>query len=244
MDTVGERLKAAIERRREEGRGGLRQFSRTLAERRVRGSSLPSLYTYLKDEAVPSVDFMEAAADVLRVRLDWLRHGEGEQTESEDELVERFTKNLDSATLVIAEQWLRSAYPEFDRLTSMTRLMLLHAWRPYAARLLEAAEVPDDASDDEARELLGGDSAEEIMTRPFVEALRLPLEQLRVAPDELRNGHLNRYVFAMCQALATVAEPDALRTYWPAGAFADVFKQFQWGAADAGNDSAEEEEGK
>ena len=244
MNTVGERLKAAIERRREEGRGGLRQFSRTLAERGVRGSSLPSIYTYLKDEAVPSVDFMEAAADVLRVRLDWLRHGEGEQTESEDELVERFTKDLGAATLVIGEQWLRGAYPEFDRLTSMTRLMLLHAWRAHAARLLEAADVPHAAPGEEARLQMGRGRDEEVMTRPFVEALRLPLAQLRVAPDELRDGHLNRYVFAMCQALATVAEPDALRTYWPTGAFDDPFEQFQRGAADAGNDSAEEEEGK
>lgn len=57
-----------------------------LAEREVRSSSYSSVWAYLnrRDVAAPPLEFLEAAAEVLRVRPAWLVLGEGEPTLDEE----------------------------------------------------------------------------------------------------------------------------------------------------------------
>ena len=57
-----------------------------LAEREVRSSSYSSVWAYLNRPGVaaPPLEFLEAAADVLRVRPAWLVLGQGEPTWDEE----------------------------------------------------------------------------------------------------------------------------------------------------------------
>ena len=52
----------------------------------VRGSAYASVRSYCRGEKPPPLEFLEAAADVLKVRLEWLREGEGEPTEWDAQL--------------------------------------------------------------------------------------------------------------------------------------------------------------
>lgn len=46
----------------------------------VRGSAYASVRSYCRGEKAPPLEFLVAAAEALKVRLEWLREGEGEPT--------------------------------------------------------------------------------------------------------------------------------------------------------------------
>jgi transcriptional regulator with XRE-family HTH domain len=71
----------------------VRAFYRAMKEREVPGSSYPTIHRYLSDRTEPSMEFLEAAAEALEVRLPWLSSGEGGSTEEEERqrLEKRFT---------------------------------------------------------------------------------------------------------------------------------------------------------
>lgn len=74
MDTIGKRLRWAIERHPE---ASIRRFQQSLARAGIDGSSPPAINRYLKDVTAPSVDWIVAAAELLQVRWEWLAVGSG-----------------------------------------------------------------------------------------------------------------------------------------------------------------------
>jgi hypothetical protein len=77
MSSIGERLKRALNLRDR----SVRAFQKAMEERHAMGSSAPAIYRYLRGEATPTLQFIEAAASWLEVRREWLAFGEGEITE-------------------------------------------------------------------------------------------------------------------------------------------------------------------
>jgi hypothetical protein len=77
---LGNRLRIAIKRSRFEN---ARRFSAELVQDQVRGASYGMLRNYMSGLSEPSLDFLAAAADALRVRREWLAWGEGPRTLAE-----------------------------------------------------------------------------------------------------------------------------------------------------------------
>jgi hypothetical protein len=84
-DTFIDRLRQAMDQQRPEGRQrGLRLFQRRMQRfDDVPGTSLSAIQSYLRG-VEPTRPFIEAAAEVLRVRASWLAFGEGAQTQAEE----------------------------------------------------------------------------------------------------------------------------------------------------------------
>lgn len=88
LNTLGKRLRWAIERRPADGREkGVRKFQRDLHDRadelreqgeKLMGTSLPSIMSYLNDDGTPSLPFLQEAADLCGVRAAWLAFDDGE----------------------------------------------------------------------------------------------------------------------------------------------------------------------
>lgn len=84
MDSVGERLRLAIEQQI----GSVRKFRRELHDHApdLRGTARQTLYRYFKGESEPGPGIIKAAADLLGVREDWLARGDGEMTPEAERL--------------------------------------------------------------------------------------------------------------------------------------------------------------
>lgn len=82
--TLGERLAGEIQRMPAEGRRrGINLFARKIAQMGAPGGSFPSVKSYLDDEVVPPIEFIEAAAKLFGVRPAWLAFGDGRRTREE-----------------------------------------------------------------------------------------------------------------------------------------------------------------
>jgi hypothetical protein len=77
---LGNRLRTAIRASRFES---ARPFSAALIQQQVRGASYGMIRNYMSGLSEPSLDFLAAAADTLRVRREWLAWGEGPRTLAE-----------------------------------------------------------------------------------------------------------------------------------------------------------------
>jgi transcriptional regulator with XRE-family HTH domain len=75
METIGERLRRAIE-----DWGSIRKFQQAMEASAAPGTSGPAINRYLKDETEPAISFLNAAAEVLGVRPEWLMTGYGSPT--------------------------------------------------------------------------------------------------------------------------------------------------------------------
>lgn len=96
MQTFGERLRWAIEEhgprppRRPSAPGSIRQFHERIRGRvpSGQGATYAMLHRYLKGDTIPPAEFLDAAVDELSpVRREWLKTGDGERTESEQQVV-------------------------------------------------------------------------------------------------------------------------------------------------------------
>ena len=76
LKTLGERLASAIDAWTG---GGRRPFAAAMRARGVSGHSYRTIYEYQKGKTDPSPQWIEVAADVLRVSLAWLKEGTGER---------------------------------------------------------------------------------------------------------------------------------------------------------------------
>ncbi len=89
-DSLSKRLKKALEDWKRGGAGrSISSFHRILAERQVPGSSYAMVHRYLRGQWKPSLGFLEAAAEVLGVRKEWLTYGEGPRTAAEAAMASR-----------------------------------------------------------------------------------------------------------------------------------------------------------
>lgn len=82
--TEAARLRRAIQ-----AWGSIRAFHFEMKKRKVRGSSYPTIHSYLKGDTVPGRQFMRTASEVLEVREEWLVSGEGRMTEEGERLQQR-----------------------------------------------------------------------------------------------------------------------------------------------------------
>lgn len=80
--SIAARLTDAIRMREK----SIREFQRDLKELEVPGSSYPAVHRYLSGKVTPSLEFIEGAAHLLRVRPAWLAYGDApiEQEEGHD----------------------------------------------------------------------------------------------------------------------------------------------------------------
>ncbi len=78
--TLGERLQIAVDRKYDNAH----QFQKDMAARKAKGSAYPSIHSYLKGKSVPSLEFLQEAAELLGVRPVWLAFEEGAPTEMEE----------------------------------------------------------------------------------------------------------------------------------------------------------------
>lgn len=131
-NTVKERLQLALALRKE-SKKGLSEKLRVLG---VRGSSRPSITSYLRARASkePSLEFLSAAAKVLRVYEPWLIAGVGRPDWTRGDELRRFgeaTKGRDTHRRAVAEdhsaisQHIALTFPEFTMLPESGRRLLL-----------------------------------------------------------------------------------------------------------------------
>jgi hypothetical protein len=176
MDTFGRRLASALD-----WWGGTKsQFVDEMRTRGVRGSSLPSLASYLNDEVLPRLEWQLAAADILGVRLGWLGKGEGEaraadqaisdQVASEASELEQYMRGI-----LDAAPWL------YDRTDGTTKLLLGHA-------AMTSAGVADPME----------------TGRLTMDAVLEPLRILGLPAERLPDRILSRYLAAVAHSLAGV----------------------------------------
>lgn len=85
MEPARDRLTKALDYRkaREPGKWSMNRLS---GETKARGSSYGSVHNYLNGKSEPPLEFLIAAADVLRVNREYLAFGRGHMTEAESEV--------------------------------------------------------------------------------------------------------------------------------------------------------------
>lgn len=184
--TTGNRLRRAIEEGPGEFsvRGFQREMEARLKDTGVRGYTYPSINSYLHDETSPSVAFLEQAADVLGVRLSYLAAGSGPMTGGID------PDALETKVLRGLGVGADSAHhPWADALDEARRRL-----EP------DGVEFPLD----EARDV----------TDEIIEALRGPLDALKIAPERMGWDAFNDYLLTMVPALLALApEYERQRPY-------------------------------
>ena len=124
MTTLADRLRREIKKY---GSGSIRGFQRDVSKKlnRKDGSSYRYVFEYLNKGRVPSRGFLHGAAEVLGVRMDYLRTGEGPRTVHDgltDEQIFR-RDHLDSKkpwdVVLSPDRWVRNALGDVaDRLPS------------------------------------------------------------------------------------------------------------------------------
>ena len=184
--SFAERLRHAIETRME--RGSIREFHKRIAERDVSGSSYPVIHRYLKGEVMPPLDFLEAAAEVLRVRPAWLILGEGEPTEFETAVSEQQKKSPEDAAIERMLLQIAHLFPEFSRIQPWAHRVF---WQTII-RLVKhrTAHNPDGVSNVRIAERSAVFVAGEIAN---------PIREIE--PGNITDDQLSDYVASICQAL-------------------------------------------
>jgi transcriptional regulator with XRE-family HTH domain len=212
MGTVGERLQKAID---DWDGGGKFAFYKAISETGVRGRSRPSIDSYLSGKVkTPRLEFLEAAAKILGVSLEWLRTGqdwrdpEAEEffgdADLDDELEALFPadaegtrrRKLREMSLLLGS--MAQANPALWDLPYPSLLLLTEGAGYEHLRLAgERADYPAADPDAEARALKVG----ALLGR----CLAAPLEILGVDPSELSSHNLERYLTSMGHALSMVS---------------------------------------
>lgn len=142
--TRADRLKDAIVR---SPLKSIRKFHEAIAEKPVPGNSYPVIYRYLKGTAVPPVEFLEAAAEILGVKPAWLAFGTGPR-DDEEERVQRVQAEREEVERPSA---FIEAYIEFQQQAGITRHGQKDALQRFVDRLLDADFAEAPWSDHDAR---------------------------------------------------------------------------------------------
>jgi hypothetical protein len=193
QDTFADRLRWAYDRQRPEGRQrGLRLFQRKLSAKRykdVPGTSLSAIQSYLRG-VEPTRPFIEAAAEVLKVRAAWLAFGEGAPTQAEE--AARREAGERQWWEVAAEEEFRAHLP-WESLTTASRA---HAWDVWGRVLNDLSfPLPDHVPGDDIAEWFAREAAQRA-----ARALTGPADALQVAPPGSAR-ELNSYITLVSEAL-------------------------------------------
>lgn len=191
QDTFINRLRWAMDQQRPEGRRrGLRLFQRKMERfENVPGTSLSAIQSYLRG-VEPTRPFIEAAAEVLKVRAAWLAFGEGAPTQAEE--AARREAGERPRWEVAAEEELRARLP-WDSMNTASRA---HAWDLWGLVLAALpVPLPDHVSAEGTAEWFARDAAQRT-----ARALTAPADALQVAsPGAPRER--NTYITLVSQAL-------------------------------------------
>ncbi|HST60932.1 MAG TPA: Ku protein [Longimicrobium sp.] len=176
LETFGRRLASALQ-----WWGGTKsQFTEEMKTRGIRGSSLPSLASYLNDEVVPRLEWQLAAAEILGIRASWLGNGEGEARAADQAITDQVASEASEL-----EQYMRGILDAapwlYDRTDATTKLLLGHA-----AMTSTGSPSPLESG------------------RRTIEAVLEPLRLLELPADQLPNRVLSRYLAAVAHTLASV----------------------------------------
>lgn len=142
MSTIGERLGRAISHREisiSELFRGVRERLRGPGKGAPQTAAPPAYATvhrYVTGKSIPSLGFLEAAADVLDVRLAWLVAEDGEMTVAAERDRHRREGTVRLVRRKEAEMGLRRGFPPYDLLAMPTKNWLLQAWLVQTARLV------------------------------------------------------------------------------------------------------------
>lgn len=202
-ETIGERLGRAIELQI----GSVRMFQTRLQKKKpgLKGTSRTTIYAYLNSEKDPGLGFIQAAADVLGVREEWLANNDGPMTVEEEIRQAAVTLEGEPGDLFIGPDWMMDdiemEFPgvrdsDFSGRRTLQEFVLdLVTWQ-WAER---------DGLPPEHR--VQGIDIDEVH-RPFARlvgrALRGPLDQLGIDPAELNPWQRTRYMLAMENALTSL----------------------------------------
>ena len=228
MEDVAARLRRAIEDYWPTDRPSVWQFQKVMdrfPELRGRGTSYASIRRYLAGEAEPSITFLERAAEVTRVRPEWLIAGQGGATEGETAAMAGVSEASENVAEGVslrpgirrrAQEVLSEEFIAFDRLPPLAQG---HIWRTYQRLLTpmtfretheEAATAAEELAVPVARRLgqalasVSDAFATEFQGRPHPAGWSLG------ALDGLRLGQVEAYVLGVCQAaVALIPNPWA-----------------------------------
>jgi len=170
----------------------IRAFAAEMRERdpRPKGSTRAMVHRYLSGATPPS-DFIEAAADVLGLRREWLAFGQGGPTVAEGiaEAASSEQPDGEPGTAAYSEVF-RAAFPDCD---SAARACF---WRLWAAVYLRETRPPAE------------DSAEARLecARRVVSAIQAPLEVLGAMPPRTGPFKLDDYIIAASLALHGIVD--------------------------------------
>lgn len=187
-ESLSDRLNRALGdwKRAEAGRS-VASFHRILAERQVPGSSYSMVYRYLRGQWKPSLGFLEAAAEVLGVRQQWLTYGEGPHTAADAAIPASRTISLRLDAVLVTE-----TEAKLIGVGGESGLGELHATRH---RLVASCRDGHQATPGEVEEL--GDWL-----------VRRVLEPLQWLESDLSERQGEDYVRAACHALM-LAMPES-----------------------------------
>jgi hypothetical protein len=152
VQTVAGRLQKATE----DSRRSIRSLQQELHTQGVRGSSYASVHSYFKGPTEPPLHFLRSAAKALGVREAWLATGEGEQTETAQQIAEatsgrEVSPNEAEARAHLA-RLLERAFPEYKDFPPSVSEAVKDAWMCYAAgvpsgRVLSARDLANFLAD-------------------------------------------------------------------------------------------------
>jgi len=189
--TFGKLVRRELEKREM----SVRDFQKWLHKEKVKGSAYSSVWSFLKHDKKPPLEFVRAAAEVLEVPERWLETGEGPRTERKAKISEAVDPEADK----FGRAW-RALGKTEGRLPFRPATMDTlerEAWRDLAIRLLDAG--PERQFEDYDEE--GMVEALE----PLAWLLWFPIMALRPGAPPTDREH---YFLAMYQALS-LAMPEA-----------------------------------
>lgn len=223
MDTVGERLRWAIEtfgprpRGRPEGPGSIRQFAERMEGRkelRGKGASYQMIHRYLPkpdnpEPTVPGEQFLKAAAQVfsksgrVRFRWEWLARGDGEPTMADELQAQQHRTLSDVQRTALGETADRVGQSVVAELFGGELPAEVAAWDTSFPALLTLWRTRRIARFRTKES--GVLPTDEEVARSVGRALAAPLEELGVPVRSLTEHQLQNYILSAVAALTPVA---------------------------------------
>jgi transcriptional regulator with XRE-family HTH domain len=182
----------------------LRRMSRNELHRRLRehckrhgisrrGTSYGSVQNYINDTAVPPLEVLLAAAEILNVRSEYLTQGTGEMTEDEQEVQDSLAAapaGVPPQTIRLALRAMGEEWPEFENAPPSVQQTLVLAW----AGALQRAH---------------GESERVEAAHRIARAVRAPLQSFGIDRDQLQTADEVAYVLGMTAVLMHLQDAAA-----------------------------------
>lgn len=176
----------------------IRAFHDALQARRPvpKGASYASVHKYLKGQGEPPLQLVQAAADLLRLREEWLLSGEGAPTE-----VDASAKHVGGEKGFVTDRVdarMREIFPLYDSLPAYVRSMAWHTIVVLSSVIPQPVEEETGEAGRNALLMRAGEIVASCMAYPsgLLPELSLNSEQL---------GH---YGMAVCQSLLFAVTPS------------------------------------